>query len=602
MGRVSFTLRKTRSQHGTKPLNPLRAIQPLAESKSNPNVILASSANLQNFRLATEAMHEGLVMYDEDLKLVFCNQAFSEIYDLSAEVLSPGLTMGKIWDLRRAAGSFVGNDPDDYAAHCEAEFGQTEESVVALNNGKSIHVRRRYLPGHGWVATHCDCTERVGLDQRIRHLAKHDPMTGLGNRMKLNEWLVHAVDNGKPSTQLAMLTVDLDRFKSVNDIHGHTVGDQLLCDFASRMKECASVFDVSNVLSVRLGGDEFAILLNNENAEAEALQLAVQLIASATKPYYFDGKLIFSSMSVGVACSRAEEGECADLMKKSGIALKQAKSDGRGRVSVFNESLDARVQVRQNLQAELRLAIVREQFEVHYQPVVDMASNRVTSFEALIRWRHPKRGLVPPFDFIPLAEETGLIVALGQWVLQRVCRDLSKLPGEIGIAINMSSVQFHGDGPKRHIEEALKSSGVSPSRLTIEITESLLFGDTKSARQKLTSLKGLGVQLALDDFGTGFSSLSYLSEFPFDKIKIDRSFVKELPSNRKALRILGCVAALGGGLGLRTTAEGVETVEQLEIVRAQGCSEAQGFFFSEPLPLHDAIECLAACEERARGV
>jgi len=417
--------------------------------------------------------------------------------------------------------------------------------------------------------------------EQARHDAVHDTLTGLPNRKFLAERLAQALArNRRHGSALAVLSLDLDRFKQINDTLGHSAGDALLRAVAHRLHGCVRACDTV----ARLGGDEFAIIQAAIDGSQEVTTLSQRIVETLSAPYELDGHQVVIGASVGFALAPSDATEATELLKMADIALYRAKADGRDTFRSFEPGMDAKLQARRLLELDLRKAVTTGEFELHYQPLVNLASGKVTAFEALLRWTHPHRGTVSPDEFIPRAEETGQIIPLGSWVLQQVCLDAAGWPEAIRVAVNLSAVQFKGAGLVAAVAHALASSGLQAERLELEITETALLHDSKATLGILCDLQGFGVRIAMDDFGTGYSSLGYLRSFPFDKIKIDQCFVRDMETSADCKAIVRAVTGLGQSLGIATTAEGVETREQLDQVRAEGCDEVQGYLFSRPVP------------------
>ena len=428
-----------------------------------------------------------------------------------------------------------------------------------------------------------DITEQRRSEAKIAHMAHHDALTGLPNRTLLDERLELAVAHAKRGEIVATHLLDLDYFKNVNDTLGHPVGDKLLTMVADRLRRLVREGETV----ARMGGDEFAIVQLQVAQPSDATALAQRVIDGVSEPYEIDGHQVVVGASVGISVS-VTDGPSPDLLlRNADLALYRAKSGGRGTLRFFEPEMDAQMQARRLMESDLRRALVGHEFEVHYQPIVNLQSNEISAFEALIRWQHSERGMVSPAAFIPLAEEIGLIVPLGEWVLRTACSAAARWPDHTKICVNLSAVQFRSRGLVEVVIGALATSGLRPGRLELEITETVLLADTEATLAVLHQLRGLGVRIAMDDFGTGYSSLSYLQTFPFDRIKIDRSFVKGVAEDIGSLNIVRAVAALAKGIGMATTAEGVETQEQLDAVKAEGCTEMQGFLFSRALPSRD---------------
>jgi diguanylate cyclase (GGDEF)-like protein len=442
----------------------------------------------------------------------------------------------------------------------------------------------------GWVETFEDITERRQAEEKIAYMARHDGLTDLANRLLFREHLENAIAGLGRSKGFAVLYLDLDHFKYVNDTLGHDGGDRVLQIAAARLCDVVRETDVV----ARCGGDEFAILQEESNQPAAATALARRLVEVMNAPMMLDGTQAPIGVSVGIALAPTDGADADQLLKNADMALYRAKSDGRGTYRFFEPEMDAQMQARRSLELDLRAAIVNGEFELYYQPIIDMTSNEVTSFEALLRWLHPTRGLVGPLEFIPLAEETGLIVPIGEWVLREACAQAARWPEHVHVAVNLSPTQFRKGDLVTLVMSALSASGVAPHRLELEITETALLQDSDATLATLHRLRSLGVAISMDDFGTGYSSLSYLRKFPFDKIKIDQSFIRDLGDGSDSLAIVRAVTGLGSSLGMATIAEGVETSEQLKRLRAEGCTKAQGFLFGAPKPADEAIRHVTA--------
>ena len=436
------------------------------------------------------------------------------------------------------------------------------------------------------VGTQIDVTQRKAAEQQIAHMATHDGLTGLPNRVLFHNRLNHAlVTTKRHGGSFAVLACDLDRFKMVNDSLGHPAGDELLRVVADRLR---SVIRDGDTVA-RVGGDEFTIIVNRADVLQSVSLVAQRVIDAVRHPVEIDGHSASVGVSIGIALGDDASPDVESLLKNADSALYQAKAAGRNRFSFHEPGMDAVVATRRLLERDLRDAVHRGGFVLHYQPIVNLADEKVSGCEALLRWQHPTRGAISPAEFIPLAEETGLIVALGEWAIREACQEAASWNEDLRVAVNVSAVQFQQPGLEQIVLSALVGSGLSPHRLELEITESMLMQDSEAAIASLHRLKGLGIRIALDDFGTGFSSLSYLRRFPFDKIKIDRSFIRDI-GNPDTAAIVRAIVSIGARLGATITAEGVETQGQLEHVRGEGCTEVQGFFYSRPLPVADALK------------
>ena len=449
------------------------------------------------------------------------------------------------------------------------------------------------------VGTQIDITRRKEAERQVAHLAVHDALTGLPNRLLFRDRLDYGLASAqRQGGSFAVLACDLDRFKAVNDSHGHPNGDLLLRTIAERLSAVVRAGDTV----ARLGGDEFAIILDSSDGPQTASATAQRVIEAVGRPVILDGHSVVIGVSVGIAFGPKDGADADTLFKNADIALYRAKANGKNQFNFYESGMDEQIASRTRLEADLRAAIRDGGFELHYQPILDIAGGKADGttggFEALLRWRHPTRGAVPPGEFIPLAEETGLIVPLGEWALREACREAAGWPDGLRVAVNVSAVQFQQSGLELAVVGALAASGLAPHRLELEITESVLLKDAEAALGSLYRLRALGLRIALDDFGTGYSSLSYLRRFPFDKIKIDRAFIREIGDPDAAV-IVRAIVAIGAQLGMGITAEGVETREQLDRVRGEGCTEVQGFLYSPPLPAAEARAFVRAPPRRA---
>ncbi|MGH1587569.1 putative bifunctional diguanylate cyclase/phosphodiesterase [Methylobacterium phyllosphaerae] len=446
------------------------------------------------------------------------------------------------------------------------------------------------LADGGWVVTLEDVSTRKATEARADAMARLDPLTGLPNRLLLRERLAEALARlARTGEACALLLIDLDRFKPVNDTLGHPIGDALLETVADRLRSTVRPTDTV----ARIGGDEFVILQAGIRDAAGTQALARRVVDLIGRTYMVEGHLLTIGASVGVALAPEDGADADRLLKNADLALYRAKLDGRGTYRFFEPEMDARMQARRKLELDMRQALARREFQLHYQPQLQLATGRLIGCEALIRWRHPEHGLVSPLDFIPLAEEIGLIVPIGEWVIRQACRDAMTWPDPMSVAVNVSPAQFKSDRLVETIISALAGSGLSARRLEVEITEGVLLQENDKTLQTLHRLRELGVRVSMDDFGTGYSSLSYLRSFPFDKIKIDRSFVKDLTSKPDGEAIIRAIAGLGKSLGMTTVAEGVETAEQLQRIRLEGCTDVQGYLISKPVPADDLRQVFA---------
>ena len=534
------------------------------------------------FDTAINNMSQGLCFFDSDHRLIVCNDRFVEMYDIAPERVSPGMSLVEIVDLRFEAGSFPAMTRDEYL-HWRtnvAVSNEAKDSIVELMNGRTFKIRHRPMPGGGWVATHEDITEQRQSEVKIEYMAHHDALTDLANRVLLNDRLEYVLGRVQPGEMVAVHHLDLDQFKAVNDTFGHPCGDKLLKIVAERLRGLVGEADTI----ARMGGDEFVIVQAMIADPADATSLAQGVIDALSEPYDIDGQQAVIGVSIGISVGPGDGSNPDKLLRNADLALYRAKSDGRGTFRFFEPVMDLQMQTRRILEQDLRKALPSGEFELHYQPVVNLASKEISGFEALIRWNHPSKGMISPSDFIPLAEEIGFIVPMGEWVIRQACATAAQWPDNLHVAVNISAIQFRSPGLMQVIVSALAASGLAPTRLEIEITESVLLHNKEATLAVLHQLRALGIRIAMDDFGTGYSSLTYLQSFPFDKIKIDRSFVKNITENSSSLNIVRAVAALANGMGMTATAEGVETAEQLHSIASEGCTEMQGFLFSRPLP------------------
>jgi diguanylate cyclase (GGDEF)-like protein len=563
------------------------------DSLAQQNAELESSR--LKFNAVLDNMSQGLTFFGGDRRLNVCNRRFREIYRLSADQTRIGTPLTDVLDHREAGGTFVAMTQADYVARLDGEFRELKpyDVVDNLSDGRSVSLHFQPMLGGGWVTTHEDITERRRTEASLAFMARHDALTTLPNRTLFQERLEHAISKARHDNQCALLCLDLDRFKVINDTLGHPVGDELLRAVADRLLAC--VREVDTV--ARLGGDEFAIVQVGVRAPEHAALLADRIIEAVTQPFTIDRHRIVVGASIGISMAPSDGTSSETLLKNADIALYLAKAERRGVHRFFESEMDAHAQSLRVVELDLRNALPADDFELYYQPILNLHSGKVVGFEALIRWNHPVRGLISPADFIPIAEDTGLIVPIGEWVLRTACLEAAGWPPEINIAVNLSPVQVKGPHLFDKVQQALEVSGLAPSRLILEITESVLMQNSDDRLALLHRFRALGIRIALDDFGTGFSSLSYLRSFPFETIKIDRSFIRDVDANKDSMVIVGAIIGLARALGMTTIAEGVETDRQLAVVRDQGASMVQGYLFSRPVPaseVGDLIRTLRA--------
>ena len=537
-----------------------------------------------NIRLdaALGNMSQGLCLFGADSRLQVVNRRFCEIFQLAPESIAPGMNYREVIARLHAAGHFTDRPLAGVVLDEYRLLDQRDQAMRFLHiaDGRVVGIARETLPDGSWLATYEDVTERRQAEDRIAFMANHDVLTSLPNRALFTERMSAAVIQAERGIGCAVLFVDLDHFKPVNDTLGHSAGDELLRGVAERLSACTR--DVDTV--ARLGGDEFAIVQCGIANPEQAVALANRLIESLAVPFNVNGHSVSIGASVGVSLAPSDGNDVLRLMKNADVALYRAKEDGRGTWRFFEAAMDSRLQARREMELDLRNALDENQFALEYQPLFDLQSDRVTGFEALLRWHHPRRGLIAPGDFIPLAEETGVIRDIGSWVLRTACTETMRWPGHLKVAVNVSPVQLKTGDFYADLTEALAVSALPANRLELEITESVVLANSGSVFATLNRVRELGVQLSMDDFGTGYSSLMSLRSYPFNKIKIDKTFVQDLSASPGAELVIRAVIVLGGGLGMRITAEGVETSEQLARLRMEGCDEIQGYLISPPVP------------------
>lgn len=524
---------------------------------------------------ALENMPQGIAMYDAGGELVVANTPFRRLAGLEAG----GPT--SFHEIIRHCAHVI--------ARCDAPLediperiarGEHVERTLTLANGRIVALSCQPRQNGGWVTVHRDITDQQRAHERIRYLARHDSLTGLSNRVVINEAIDEEIAKARANGTVAALCLDLDHFKAVNDTLGHPTGDRLLQDVAVRLRAAAG--DAAAI--GRLGGDEFAVVQSAASQPRAALRLARRIVDTLSRPYEIDGHVMVVGVSVGIALSTPEARDAAALMRNADIALYRAKSGGRGAHRVFEPGMDREIQERRRLEIDLRGALAAGEFELHYQPLMNMKAGTIRCCEALLRWRRGGGEFVPPNVFIPVAEEIGLIREIGAWVLTTACREAAGWPDRIGVAVNVSAIQIASPGLIETVARALAGSGLDANRLEIEITESILLNDTEQTVGVLEALREMGVRLAMDDFGAGYSSLSYLRRFRFDTLKIDRAFINDLTQNSEADALVRAMIELAAAFGMATTAEGVETVHQADLLRALNCTLAQGYLFHRPAP------------------
>jgi diguanylate cyclase (GGDEF)-like protein len=530
---------------------------------------------------ALDNMTQGLMLYDASSRIVLFNRRYVEMYGLSLDVIKPGRLFRDVMKHRKQTGSFHGDD-EEFCATVLRNVAEKKltHTIVETKAGRSFQIVNQPLAEGGWVTTHEDITELQRSEQRIKHLAHYDALTDLPNRVLFRDQLDRELRRAGRGEKFALLYIDIDEFKGINDSLGHPIGDEFLQLLAQRLKNCIREVD----FVARLGGDEFAIIQTAVGDLTDVTDLVARLHDAIRQPYNCLGHHIMTDASIGIAIAPADGAEIDQLIKNADLAMYDAKAAGRRTYRFFESQMDSKAKARRELELDLRSAISHSGFELHYQPLVDLATNEVTCFEALLRWQHPERGMISPADFIPVAEETGLVNQIGDWVLATACAEAVKWPNGIKLAVNVSPVQFKSGTLALKVAAALAASGLAANRLELEITEAVLIRDDEAALAVLHQLRAIGVSIALDDFGTGYSSLSYLQRFPFDKIKIDRSFIRDITQMDGSSTIIQAVVNIARSRDMTTTAEGVETQEQLNALRALGCTQMQGYLFSPAVP------------------
>jgi diguanylate cyclase (GGDEF)-like protein len=542
------------------------------------------AALADRFDTALNNMSHGLCMLDPQGRIMVFNAPLVGLFRLDTAVDRRGMPMVEFLAECVETGVIAEGDLKRIAAdvtRCLAGPDRGSYRIVSPDE-RTFALTFQAMGTGGSVVLVEDITERTRAETRLAHMARYDVLTGLLNRNSFREHLDLALAQARRRDEcFAVLCIDLDEFKQVNDTQGHPFGDLLLCAVGERLR--ATVRDTDVV--ARFGGDEFVVLQSGIEGVEDAGALARRIVEELGNPYDVEGHQVLIGGSVGIAIAPHDGAAADDLLKNADMALYRAKAEGRGTWRFFEQDMDTRARARRSLEQDLRRALALDQFELHYQPIVDLASGRIASCEGLVRWRHPERGMISPGEFIPAAEEMGLIVELGDWVLNQACREAASWPGGVRVAVNLSSVQFRRTGLVEAVKRALAGSGLSPQRLELEITESVLLQDIEATRATLLELRALGIRISLDDFGTGYSSLAYLHSFPFQKVKIDRSFLRGLGVSPRTLVMLRGVTRLCADLGMAVVVEGIETEEQLALVSAEvGPDEAQGFLFSRPVP------------------
>jgi diguanylate cyclase (GGDEF)-like protein len=548
---------------------------------SNSEASLAQKS--QQLDAALNNMSQGLTMFDAEHQLIVCNRQYAELYGLTAEQTEPGTPFHSILAARVAAGN-VPEDVESFVAERLAVATRPDPSctINKLRDGRIMSVTHQSMRDGGWVAVHQDITAQKRAEEELARMARYDGLTGLANRALFMEKAAAAFARmHEQGGEFALLMLDLDRFKTVNDSLGHPVGDSLLRVVAQRLRQIMP--DVDTV--ARLGGDEFAVLQSLEHGhKGKATKLADRILAAITEPYDLEGRRFTIETSIGITFAPQDGTDADTLLKNADLALYKAKSLGGNRYRLFEPAMEAQARERRELEEDMRKAISRNEFELHYQTIVDAGKQECCGAEALVRWRHPERGLIFPDQFIDIAEESGLIVPLGEWILRKACAEAAKWPAHLKVAVNLSPAQFRHSDLMGVLKSTLAGCRLPPDRLELEITETVLLDKNVEHLAVLHALKNLGVSIVLDDFGIGYSSMRYLQMFPFDKIKIDKSFIQSMTTHADSAAIVCAIAGLGRALDIETSAEGVETADQFAFLRSAGCQLAQGYLFSRPVP------------------
>lgn len=567
------------------------------ERKRNEEALRQSN---ERFQLVTRATSDAVWDWNLETDAIWWNEGFGKLFGYLPEEV--GATVDA-WQERLHPEDEDRVTEDIHRHIAEGKTNWASEYRFRRRDGSYAHViDRGYVVYNDegrpvrMLGSMMDVTDRKRLEDQLTHQALHDPLTKIANRALFRDRVDHALKRlSRNSISLAVLFLDLDNFKSINDTMGHAAGDRLLVAVAERLQDCLRSTDTA----ARLGGDEFAILIESVHRMDEAVMIAERILEVFKQPFDIGGKEIYVGTSIGIATASDEEANAEAMLRNADLAMYLAKSDGKGRYVIFEPKMHEALVERVELEADLRRGIEENEFIIHYQPIFDLGSSRVTGMEALVRWQHPRLGLVPPMKFIPLAEETGLIVPLGEWVIVEACKQIQKWRMEfqamedLSVTVNISIRQFHQRDLVHTVRRALGESGLRPASLILEITESFMMEDAETTIEKLEQLKALGVRLAIDDFGTGYSSLSYLQRFPVDILKIDKSFIDKLGVGSEGNAVAKAIIMMGDSLNLRTIAEGIEHDHQITELKGLGCESGQGFHFARPLPsdaVHDFLK------------
>ena len=558
----------------------------------------ALDALTQRFIATVDSLHQGLLILDPEYRLVLHNRRLAEYYPMPGDALTPGISLAELVLRASAGGNYPGRTPVEVLEFLIACFATKAafDYIHTIAHGRVVQAHWTPLPDGSWLGSYQDITEQNRSVAQLEHLARHDALTDLLNRGAFVDALSRAVSGvRRGGGGFAVLAINLDRFRLVNESYGHEVGDAMLGEVARRLARSVREADVL----ARLANDEFAIIQAAGDRPQQSELLARRVLDVLGLPFLLNGEEIQIGASVGIALGDRAAEEAEVLLRNASLALYLARSEtphlaGRRAYRFFEPEMESRAKARRALEADLRQALGRGEFELYSQPLVNVSERRVSAFEALLRWRHPVRGMVPPDAFIPIAEEIGIIVPIGEWVLRAACAEAMGWEEELRVAVNLSAVQFASPGLAGMVQRALDDSGLPGRRLELEITETVLLQESDATLATLHQLRNLGARISMDDFGTGYSSLSYLRSFPFDKIKIDKSFISSLTFSDESDAIVRAIIGLGITLGIATAAEGVETVEQLNHLVGDGCTEVQGYFFSPPRPASEVPALIQA--------